>query len=297
MALAGVFLASLNGTMIGSTVDSVDPYAFNMLRFAIVSLVCMPFIWQARRILFQPKHFKMVVLAGLCVGVSVSAYARAIQLSQASYVSIILLLTPIVLLVYSVKMMREKLTQRALTGITLAAIGAMLLVILPIATRQQAGVTFYPAATAIALINCFVFPMAIIQLRKANEGGVPMVPLVGFSSVIVTAVSFVLFIMFGDNQAVQLGTKDWLAVLFSGLAVALLGRMFKVWSYEHVGAAATGSMMYLETLLSIVIPVIVLHEQLSPVVVVGGALVLLGVYVVESHRLFTHRHHYFWHLH
>lgn len=294
IALFGAILAAPNGLLVKQMVGHVDPFMLNGLRFALVALVCAPFVWRERRRL-NAKSLRTVAAAGLYIAVAVSCFVEGVKLSQASYAAIVLLITPIVLLIYSVKLYGERMSHRAVAGISLAAFGAMLLVVLPVA-MQGGGVAFYPAATVLLLINCLSYPIALLQLKKANEMGVSMVSLIGLSSFVVAAFSLVLLVTTGSSVSLPSGWS-WFGVVYSGLAVALIGRMCKVWSYEHIGAAATSAVMYLEIFLAILLPVFVLHEHIAVGTVVGGTLVLLGVYLVESHKLLAHRHHHFWRSH
>lgn len=266
----------------------------NLLRFAFVAAVCAPFVWRERHKLNR-QNLGLICIAGLYLAVAVSAFVHAVKVSQANYVAIIALLTPIVLLIYSVRLYGEKLSQRTLSGITLAALGGCVLVLLPLADASG-GVHFYPLATVLMLMNCLTYPVAILTLKKANETGVSMVSLIGLTSLVVAAISAVLLVVIGGDVTAPTG-GEWFTIAYSGLAVALIGRMCKVWSFEHIGAAATSAVMYVETFLAIVLPIVVLHERLTVSTVVGGMLVLAGVYVVESHRLLAHRQHHFWRSH
>ena len=94
----------------------------------------------------------------------------------------------------------------------------------------------------------------------------------------------------GDMQlsAVAIATA-----VYSGVAVLLIARSLNVVTYEHIGSAVVGALDYLEKLLAILIPVVILHETLSVEMVLGGALILCGVYMAEHHKVNTHKQHHF----
>lgn len=290
IGLIGALIAAPNATVIRFSVADADPILFNFLRFGVVALVMTPFILKSLN-KFNKKNLMDAIKAGFFMAIAVSTYVWAVKLSQASYVSIILLLLPIVLVVYSAKMNREKITSRSVAGITLAALGAMSIVLLPLALSQGASFSFYPLATVLALIDCAFFPLSIIYYRRANLGGMPMSALMGISSWIVCATSLVMFALF-SNHNVSIEPKFLIGLLYSGLVVSLLSRVIGVASYEHIGAAASGGLAYLEVFLGVLIPVIFLHEKLSTGMIIGGILILLGLYVVQHHKKIHHKHHY-----
>lgn len=293
VALLATLIAAPNGLVVKMTFGDISPFLVNFLRFIIVTLIAAPAIWRNRQLLTR-KQIAGPIYAGIYITVAATTFVTAIKLSQASYVNIITLITPVILLIYSVKLYKERLERRAITGITLAAIGALLLVVLPFA--QQGSIAFYPMATFLTLLNCFIYPLAIIQTKKANEAGMPMIVIVGISSAVVAVLSF-LMLAFSDTPTRLPTSHEWLGVLFSGIGVVFISQMLKVLSYEHVGVAVTSTMMYLETFLGILLPVFILREHISVITVVGGIFVLLGVYAVESHTLLAHKHHHYWRSH
>jgi drug/metabolite transporter (DMT)-like permease len=290
IALVAVMLAAPNATIIRSTVLHADPFYFTMCRFILIGLVCLPFIIRARKTLFAAGVRRDVIIASISLSIALIAYALAILHSQASYVSIITLASPIIFIALSSKLFHEKLNRRMAAGITLAMIGAMTLIVLPIALSQN-GTAFYPLATILALTNSVGYTISIIFMRRANEHGVTMPSIIGVSAWFAVAVSLVLFVLFGDKTSTPTDVSYWLAVGYSGIVVALVGRALNVWSYEHVGAVVMSALGYLETLVAILIPVAVLNEKLSPEMVIGGVLILFGVYIVEHHKHPHAKHH------
>lgn len=288
IGICAVLIAAPNATIIKQTTLSIDAITFNVLRFGILAVVALPIIAVQRKRV--TKHgLKQSLMVGLFMSVAVISYVTAIKLSQASYVSIISLLIPIFFMFYAFLIDKEKITRRSIAGITLAALGAFVVVFFPIALHQNAGLTFYPLATVLALINALSFPLAMIYSKRAHETGMPMAALFGVSSQVIFFVSITVLLISGGNfEGVQTGS--WLSAAYSGLFVALLSRMLGVASYEHVGSAINGALSYLEVLLAILVPIFVLGEQISIELVGGGALILLGVYVVEHHKLSYHKH-------
>ena len=294
VGLIGILLGAPNALVIRYVIVDEDPFLFNALRFLLIALITLPIIIRYRKS-FTKSNFKYALVAALAMSVAVTAFVWAVKLSQASYVSIFTLIVPIILIFYSARFNKEKITSRAVAGITLAAAGAMTIVVLPVTLSQNGEFIFYPAATAIIALNLLAFPAAIVALKKANEGGTPMMPLVGFMSWVIFVVSAICVLLFTDiGQATQIAQYDnsfIFSVLYSGIAVGLLSRVLSTKSYEHIGSAATGALGYLESLIAILLPVFILGEILSTEMVIGGILILLGLYIVEHHKHTHHKHH------
>lgn len=131
-----VFLAAPNGTIIKSAMTDLGPELFNVLRFGLIGLVVVPFVVAARK-KFTMENMRYAVLMGVFMATAIISYVIAVDRSQASYVAIIELAMPIVFIIYSTVLMKERIRRRALAGITLAALGAFVVVVVPIAASNQ----------------------------------------------------------------------------------------------------------------------------------------------------------------
>lgn len=294
VGLLGVLLSAPNATVVKYGIGDLNPYLFNTLRFTLIAAITTPYLI-TRLSKFTKKNRKHVLMAGMYMSAAVISFVWAIKLSQASYVSVILLLSPIFFILLSARMTGEKITARSAAGITLAAIGAAVIVFLPISLEQKGEFTFYPLASLFALINTITFPLAIITYKKANDAGLPMVAIMSASSWIVALINTAFWLVAG-GAVVTLSGSAYVGILYSGIAVALVGRSLNVASYERIGSAATSALGYVEILLSILLPVLFLNETLSVEIIIGGVLILVGVYIVEHHKS-THHRHFLMHKH
>lgn len=296
VALVYALFIAPNAMIIRVAVQNADPYYLNAVRFLIVVVACLPFVVKHWRALWHADVRKWIIGSALAMTTAIIAYTSAIQQSQASYVSILALVSPIVLVVLSAFLTKDVISKRAVAGVTLAAFGATVIVLLPIAISQQ-GVGFYPFATFLSLVNSVCFSFAIICIRRANERHVPLVAIIGVNAMTIAIVSFILFLMIGDTARVPADASFWIAVLYSGVGVSFLARMVSVVIFERNGAAFISAVTYFETFVAILLPVIILREKLSAEMVVGGMLILGGVYVIESHKHLHAKHHFIWHHH
>lgn len=288
LGVLGTVLGAPNGTVIRFTTANFDPIYFTFLRFAVTFLATLPFLIISSKKM-NLKSVKYSLLAGVAFFVAVISFTEAIKLSAASYASLITLITPAFFISYSVKLNNEKISRRAMAGIILSAAGAFIMIFLPIAIKQNADLQIYPLATVLLLMNCITYPLAAITVKKANDEGAPMVSIISISSAVI-AVMAGLFMIVDKPSNYSVEPKEWLAVAFSGLVVAIIARIASIKSYEHIGSVVSSALGYLGNFLSILIPVIVLGEKLSVEMVAGGFVILLGIYVLEHHKSEHHKH-------
>lgn len=294
VCLVSSLIAAPNATVIRVAIENADMWYWTMVRFLVIGLVVLPLMYRERHQLKHAKSRRAVLLASLLLAAGVVFYTYAIEMSQASYVSIVTLVNPILVVFFSAVFLREKVGMRAIAGVTLAMIGAMTLVVLPIALQQK-GVAFYPLATVLALANSVSFAGALLFMKVAHERGVGLPMILGCSAWMTALVAAVGFVLAGDMSRTESGVGFWVSIAFTAIVVGLINRAITVRSLEVIGAALTSAIGYLQAFVAILIPVIVLGEKLSVEMVVGGILILIGVYIVEHHKSLHGKHHLIMH--
>lgn len=289
ISIVGLMIAAPNGSIVRHTIIDADPYYFNGLRFGLIALLTTPILFK-HRAMFTKKNIWYALNSGFFMALAVISYVWALKLSQASYVSIITLLSPLVFILLSIKLDNGKITRRALAGVSLAALGALTIVALPVALSQNQPFVFYPSATILALVNCITFPLAMLAYKRADDHGISMLASFSLSSWMVCLINIVALAITRPNLASP-NAAFLFGIFYSGVMVALISRIIGVRSYEHVGTTVTSVLWYLETLLAILLPVLLLGEKLSTEMIAGGMLILAGIYLVE-HRSGTHHKHH-----
>lgn len=304
IGLVSVIIGAPNSTIVKGLFGELNSTSLAFLKFAMMMVVFLPaviiFIMKNKEIF--KKNILNLALSAVGTASSVFVFYKAIELSTASYASIVSLLSPIILVLLSNKLIKEKVVPRAVAGVTLAAIGGLLIVALPAMLHGSAGSEFYPMATVLVLISCIGLPISVIYQRKSNEGGVPFSVYAGFTAVVVVFAVLIVsvFESGGVNHIVTdiagLSFWGWAAVVYSAFVVSFMSRTLWIKSYEHMGSAVSSGLSYLETLMGIVLPMLIFNEKLSTELIIGALMVMIGVYLTES-RPRGGRHHYSTHLH
>lgn len=296
IGLFGALISAPNTTIIKYVTETLDPFVFIATRFAFLALIGLIYVWFVRHT-FTRSGMRYTLISTLYMTVAVMTYVWAVNQSTASYLSILTLLNPIILVMMSRWLTGEKINSRVLSGVTLGLLGAFIIVAVPIALSQQSDVHFYPFATLLAAANVISYPLAIIYAKKATNTGVPVMGVLGISSTGVFIVAAVCSIgSLGVVSEVISEPSIWLSMLYSAIVVALVNRAISIKCYDKLGAGPSASLTYIHTFIAILIPLIVLGEKLSIATVLGGILILVGALIVER-KAFGHTkyHHIFRH--
>jgi drug/metabolite transporter (DMT)-like permease len=191
----------------------------------------------------------------------------------------------------------DRINRRSLVGLLSAIAGGIVVVVLPLLLGSDFGnFGWLPIAMmAVFIIIDAIFP---VYLRKFNEKGVPVFTLLFFSFTIASIVSALLAVIFHGpdtfTRTLAIATPwHWALMLFLGLFVSVIHRAFSTKAYENIGTASVAVISYLYYFLAVFLPVVLLHEIVSWEMLLGVALIILGIFLTshKQHRHFPLHHH------
>lgn len=299
--LIAVCLGALNAPVIKHASSSINPVTINFLRFSVSALVTFPFFLYFFKKL-TPKNITYSLLSGFTLFFATMGFVNGVNLSTASYVALLLLLSPVTLVFFSIKMTNDKVDRKRFAGFSLAILGAILVVAGPIFLAGNTSIDFYPKATLFIGLTVITYPLAVIFAKKANESRkkLPITSIIFIQTSVIAILSLATGLLTNKIDFTSVSESEisvLTAIAYSGIMVGVLDRSLNVISYEHVGSAVNGGLVYLGLFITLLVSVLVLDESLSLVALVGGVIILLGVAMTEHglpkiHRFnYHHRHH------
>lgn len=295
LGITSELLVAPNISVMKYTFSGMNILYFTFLRYLVVLPFCIPALYNIlKQKQLNKDSAKDIILASAFLALAILSFTYALRISNASYAAILGLAGPIFFIPLSIRLEKEKVNRKAVAGLSLAASGAFAVVILPIAFTQKGSLNFNPLASLLLILNLITWSLFIIYYRKINERGISLNAIMGFNAVS----SIIVFgLLFGITSYAASGSVDFtitkgqiIAIVFSALIVTFLSRKWKITVYEKLGSASSSALDYLGSLLSILVSIIFLHEQLSIGVAVGGVLIILGLYISEYHKSEHHKH-------
>ncbi len=190
----------------------------------------------------------------------------------------IIAVSPLALALLAAVFLRERIGRTGVAGIAIATAGVILLVsrgrLTDLAWLRNRG-DWLILTSAVTWAIYTVLTRNLVQRRH---------PLAVTLAVLVvsTAFTLVLVVAFADLGRVRnLSWPGVAAVLYLGI----LGLAFGQWCWQEgvskLGATRAGMYLYLEPLATLALAIPLLGEPFGAASMLGGALVLLGVYVAE----------------
>lgn len=283
----GHILAFLTVAIWGTTfistkilLETYTPIEILFIRFTIgftaLSVVCRKLFYTSTK--RQELYF---AAAGLC-GVTLYFLLENIALTYtfASNVGVIIVIAPFFTALLGFFFIKnDKPDIRFFIGFVLALTGVILIMF-----NGSAVLQLNPLGDILAALAAFVWAVYSILTKKIST--------FGFSTVQATQKIFLYGLLFmlpalpvlGFNHDWQSITKpvNMFNILFLGFGASAL--CFATWNYavKVLGSVKTSAYIYLVPVITVVMSVIILKEQLTTAAIIGTALTLLGLFISEN---------------
>jgi drug/metabolite transporter (DMT)-like permease len=265
---------------------SLSPVFAASLRFLLASAVLLGFLWLARIPLARPtprQWLHLALLGFFGIFFYNLCFFYGLQYINASRASLIVALNPAVIGLASWWLFKERLGRLETAGIAICIGGSGLVIV----SRNPQWLAATPQAWIgdLLILGC-VLGWGVYSLfsRDLNRTLGP-VRTVTYSILIGTLMLWALAAVRGELswQALNnLGVAQWLSLLYLGVLGSALAYIGYYDGIRKIGATRSGVFIALNPLTAVILGALLLGEQLTPAMYLGGALILSGIYLCNK---------------
>jgi len=220
-----------------------------------------------------PSDRAVVILLGLILGGHLLLQALGLRYTSAINAGWIIAFTPVPIALGGALLLRQRLAPIAWAGLIVATSGIGLVIL-----AETPGFAQARAGDALQLISCLTWTLYTLAGSGAvARSGALQVTL---PAMIVGAIPLVIAGAAGGAISGPLTMASLTATIFLGAVCSGLGYYLWFDALNAHGAARTGSYIYLEPFVTVGVAAALLGEPVSGTVLLGGLMVLLGVWAV-----------------
>jgi drug/metabolite transporter (DMT)-like permease len=263
--------------------ETLSPSLALLMRATIasVSLLIVVTVKHKKLNLFSgitPKDlFRLVILGFLNIPINQFIYFQGLHFTSPANSALLYAMTPAIVFVMLLVMRGETANWKKSAGIAIAFIGAAIVMF-------EHGATFASENTK---GNILIF-IAVIAWSLFTILGKPLIPKYGALRVTAIHMLFgtILFLPIGlvtadlDNIPVITGTI-WLEVLYLGIIGSCLNYILWYYALGKLETSKVAIFQNMQPVLTTIIALVIGTVILSPILIGGGILALLGVILVE----------------
>jgi drug/metabolite transporter (DMT)-like permease len=260
----------------------VSPVTIVWLRFAMGVVILGGAVVARKQFALVPrKELGYFALLGF-LGIAFHQWLQSNGLitAQATTTAWIVATTPVFMALLGWLVLKERLRLGQVIGIGLAAVGVLLVVSKGEAAALVGGRFGTPGdfLVLISAVNWAVFS-ALSKRGLKNHPATRMTFYVMAFGWLFT--SALLFAGPGLSEISRLTLEGWWGVVFLGVACSGLAYIFWYDALQIIPASQIGVFLYVEPLVAVVVAARVLDEAMTLAALLGGAIILFGVWLVN----------------
>lgn len=211
------------------------------------------------------------------IGLAPLLFMASLQYISAGVESLVITLIPATTAALAAVALGERLRRLQVSGLALGLVGTLLIIL-----SGESGITAGGNALlggALAFGGVVVGSVSgVLARRYAPRHGTATLALPMFVSGAIVAVVAAGLVGFGAGA--NLDPATWALLIALGLGSTLLPFVATLYGSKHTTAAVVALTGYLAPLVGVIGGVLILDERLTPVIIAGGALTLIGVAMV-----------------
>ncbi len=275
LILVGICLIwGLHFTVIKVAVSEVSPTFYAALRMMTVAVLLSPMLkW-------HEGQMGRIAVTGLGFGgLNYVFWFSGIQYIPASLGALVLEAYVPLATILSVIIVKEKIGWPRITGIALAVIGVIIVIL--------SGKDLTPSdkwALGAALVLCGAFSEALGVVTAKTIKGVSSFELLAWFGIFGgSAAVAIMFATGGPQFEIFAGPERWIvlgALAYSVLGASFTGQGAYFWLIQRVDVSQVAGATVMATLFAVVFGVVLLGEPMSLQFIIGAVITLVGVYII-----------------
>ena len=266
--ITALLLFGMNGIVAGNI--HLNSYEIVLLRTLLGSLLLVALLFITKKKMTWTKNKKdliYIAVSGIAMGVSwmflYEAYAQiGVSISSLLYYS-----GPVIVMVLSPLLFKEKLTAFKIIGFVAVLVGIFFV------NNNTFSVNGNTFGILCGLLSAVLYAIMVIANKKATH-------IKGLeNSAIQLIISFLtvfIFVAFKNGFSIHIDSSDWIWILILGLLNTGAGCYFYFSSIGNLPVQTVAICGYIEPLSAVLFSVILLHETMVPMQIIGAILIIGG---------------------
>ncbi len=275
-------LYGLNFTFAKTVINEnfVQPFAFVILRVGGATVLFWLFSLFVPQEKIDKKDFLIFFVAAIFgVAVNMLLFLKGLELTTPISASVIITITPIIILILSSFFLNEKITKLKILGVILGFCGGILLTVLGKSTRVGDNL---PLGNVLVFVNVISYSIYIIIIKKLTE---KYHPFTFIKWLFLFGFFLVLPFGYGELKAVEWQSFTPYAtfsVLFVVVGATFGTYLLNPLALRKLKASTVGIFIYLQPVIAGVFAVIMGADTVGYVKIIAMLLIFSGVYLVTK---------------
>ena len=256
----------------------ISPFGFILLRVLGAALLFwLVSLFTRSEKIDRRDYWRLLSCAVFGMFVNMLAFFTGLRLSTPVNSSVIITLSPVILLILSALFLKEKITRVKLVGIITGMLGALVLVLFGAST--QANAPNIPLGNLLFFVNGLTYAIYLILVKPLTK---KYSTITLMKWLFLTGVFLNLPFTLDEFTAV-----DWLHLPAHAIGVmvfVVVGTTFStyllnLYALKTLKASTVGAFIYLQPLIAVLFAILTGADHITPIRALAGVLIFTGVYL------------------
>jgi drug/metabolite transporter (DMT)-like permease len=278
-ATAASVIYGINHTIAkGLMPDVIGPFGFILLRVsgAAVLFWLISFFFPSERI--DRKDWPRIVLCAIFgMVLNMNMFFKGLELSTPINSSVVITISPVILLLLSAFLLKEKITWLKSVGIGLGLIGALVLILF--GAKTQPNAPNIPLGNILFIVNAasYAFYLIFVKALVSKYSSITLMKLFFLFAVVINLP--IGWSQFSSVEWLQLDFNTIWKLVFVVVGTTVLTYLFNIYALKRLSPTTIGVFMYLQPVIAAVYAILVGADRLSPVRILAAILIFVGVFL------------------
>ncbi len=259
----------------------IGAFGFIVYRVAIsVFLFWTIYIFFLQKIDWRKDGWRLLLCGLTGIAINQLLFFKGVSLTSAVNGSIIMTLTPIMVLIWAATLIKERITSIKVLGILLGLLGALIIVIKS-GNSESAGDWH---GDVFIFINGISYGCYLVLVKPLMARYRPITVVTW-----VFTMGLIFVIPVGWSEAVDIlplafPAKVWWSAAYTIVAVTVVVYGLNIWTLKQVNASVVGSFIYLQPVFATLTAVLFFNEVFLWKHIIASLFVFVGVWLVTKSK-------------
>ena len=261
----------------------IKPYGFILLRVGVSTLLFWITWWFGpKETILKKDYLRILIAAFFGVALNMLTFFKGLSLTSQISASVLMVTTPIIVLILSAIIIKEKLKPKKIWGILMGLLGAFLII-----TKGQTKLNFDDEmwGNFLVFVNAFSYGLYLIIVKKLMDkynalSFVPYIYTFGLLMVLPFGIQEILAVDFNNIPNII-----WLDILFVVVFSTYLTYLLNLVSMRHLSPTIIAVFIYLQPLFATVFAISLGKDSLDIIKILAAFFIFIVVYLVTQRKL------------
>ena len=256
----------------------IKPFGFILLRVLGAAILFWAISFFGPKEKIAKKDWGRLLLCAIFgMVINMLMFFKGLSLSTPINSSVVITISPVLLLILSAIMIKEKMTQQKVFGIIIGLAGALALILF--GDKQQLNAPNIPLGNTLFIINATSYAVYLIMVKPLSER-YSVITLMKWLFLFAVFINLPITISeFNEVNWTELPGDVILKMGFVVVGTTFLTYLFNVFALKELKASTVGAFIYLQPVLTTFFAILLGADSLTVLMVVAASLIFLGVYL------------------